>query len=856
MISNLFIGLGGAGTKVVSRLQQMNIDMYSSGVHNGGNAESDPNYYVYLDTDQVSTKFATAVSGNTTVLNLSPFRPANYYKTDSQKQEINTWFDSENISLTPYNLEEGSGGVRQLGRMSYYYNPSCFNGLVELFNRIQFDNRAAIFANNNILESLNVYVVTSSVGGTGSGIFTDVIYTIWRYFIEQGYNGNMNVKAIILMPNSFLKVNDPDLKLKYKMNAYAFMNEVNAIVKFGLTNGVDQFHSFVPKVYNHPSHQNWQPLITGIIVDDVNNYFLIRQDSLYETISEFLYTYTLGKDASWGESRFLGNYTISIESLLDSALTNTEPNRNLPLVDFFNSFGLAVVQSATIEHFPDFVNSRFRLDVLEYLTEGGSPSGSSASQEDLLFNSLYIVLIDTYLAFENQYVSTFLSPQLDTSARADYVRLLKVLTFGKQLFISNGSGLESVISSVNGIERELNDICTECNCKILNFIQEQLFEGVSVKTLQNVLKKLDNLIYEAYLNELQTSNQDKTGDEMINDLAHTHILLHRHKDKTDDEVINYAREILKNRAKMYFYYKLSKGSEDGNTSGHLDDALNYLNSISKELLALKNEINGTQYEPFIDSLLSLKENGAKMIVPDVETLIARHLNKWIVNPDGALFRWYNELQADWKSFGKQLMVSVFDDAEFKGYLSPANLDVKKLNRSLIKHLDKLTDSFRNDNVAYKARMDKSLLQIISEENCESALQHLKKFDYPFIKLTKPCTVFKKVFAGYQIENNADIFNQIGYDSNDFNDFMLDSIQFKHKIFKIVFFHKLSFSDYFLYEEMEKDFEREFTQKRRSGATVSCPFIHKAFEGSNFEGNVYEVLSSNAADRINPDGFTK
>ncbi len=464
MISNLFIGLGGAGTKVVSRLQQMNIDMYSSGLHNGGNAESDPNYYVYLDTDQVSTKFATAVSGNTTVLNLGPFRPANYYKTDSQKQEINTWFDSENISLPQYNLEEGSGGVRQLGRMSYYYNPSCFNGLVELFNRIQFDNRDAIFANNNNLSSLNVYVVTSSVGGTGSAIFTDVIYTIWRYYIEHGYDGNMNVKAVILMPNSFLKGDNPDLKLKYKMNGYAFMNEVNAIVKFGLTNGDDQFHSFVPKVYNHPSHQNWQPLITGIIVDDVNNYFTIRQDSLYETISEFLYTYTLGKDASWGESRFLGNYTISIESLLDSALTNTEqPNRNLSLVDFFNSFGLAVVQSATTEHFPDFVNSRFKLDVLEYLTEGGSPSGSSASQEEILFKSLHKSLSDTYSTFENLSVSTFQSPKLDKSAKADYARLLKVLTFGKQLFISNGSGLESVISSVNGIERKLNDICKECN---------------------------------------------------------------------------------------------------------------------------------------------------------------------------------------------------------------------------------------------------------------------------------------------------------------------------------------------------------------------------------------------------------
>ncbi len=821
MASNLFIALGGTGFKVVSRLQQMNIDMYNSGLHSGGTADPDPNYYVYLDTDQVSTNFATSVSGNTTVLDLGPFRPANYYKTDSQKQEVNSWFDTENITMPPSDLKAGAKGIRQLVRMGYYYEPRCNTELVGLLNQFHYRNKAAIHTNSNNLDSLKVYVVSGSAGGTGSGIFTDVIYTIWRYFIEQGYNGNMNVKAIILMPNSFLKVNDPDLKLKYKMNGYAFMNEVNAIVKFGLTNGDDQFHSFVPKVYNHPSNQNWQPLNAGVIIDDVNDKFAFSQDFLYDTITEFLYTYTFGKDVLGRTGKTVSNDTKSIEELLDSALTNSEPNRNLPQVDFFNSFGLLVVQSATAEHFPDFVNSRFKLDVLEYLTEGGSPSGSSASQEEILFKSLHKSLSDTYSTFENLSVSTFQSPKLDKSAKADYARLLKVLIFGKPIPKPQGPGLESVISSVTGLEKKLKDICTDCNIKILNFIQEQLFEGIPVKTLQNVLKKLDDLFYQAYLNELKTSTQDKTDDEVIKD----------------------AQGILKNRAKMYFYFKLSKGSEAGNTSGHLDDALNYLNSISKELIALKNDINGTQYEPFIDSLLSLKDNVVKRIVPDVETLIARQLNKWIVNPDGALFRWYNELQADWKSFGKQLMISVFKDSEFKDYLSPANMDVKKLNRSLTKHLDELTDSFRTDNVAYKARMDKSLLQIISEENCETALVHLKNFDYPYIKLTTPHSVSKKVFAGYQIENNTEIVNQIGYDLNDFNDIMLDSRQFKHKIVKIVFFHKLSFSDYFNFDSLSTNFQASFTKLKKDKKIVSSPFIHKSLSGTEFDGDSYSVLSS-------------
>jgi hypothetical protein len=821
MASNLFIALGGTGFKVVSRLQQMNIDMYSSGVHNGGTAESDPNYYVYLDTDQVSTNFATSVSGNTTVLDLGPFRPADYYKTDSQKQEVNSWFDTENITMPPSDLKAGAKGIRQLVRMGYYYEPKFNKNLEGLLNKFLFKNKQAITDGSNVLSNLKVYVVSGSAGGTGSGIFTDVIYTIWRYFIEKDYSGNMNVKAIILMPNSFLQVNDPDLKLKYKMNGYAFMNEVNAIVKFGLSNLNDQFYTFVPKIYNGPSKRNWQPLNAGVIIDDLNQHFRFNQNHLYDTITEFLYTYTFGRDILGNLKKTVNSESKSIEDQLDSALTNSEPSRNLPQVDFFNSFGLLVVQSATAEHFPDFVNSRFRLDVLEYLTEGASPSGADNLQEDNLFKSLNKSLSDTYSTFENLSVSTFQSPKLDKSAKADYARLLKVLIFGKPIPKPQGPGLESVISSVTGIEKKLKDICTDCNIKILNFIQEQLFEGIPVKTLQNVLGKLDDLFYQAYLNEHKTSTQDKTDDEVIKD----------------------AQGILKNRAKMYFHYKLSKGSEAGNSSGHLDDALKYLNSISKELVALKNIINDTRYEPFIDSLLSLQENGAKMIVPDVETLIDRHLNKWIVNPDGALVKWYNELQADWKSFGKQLMVSVFDDAEFKGYLSPVNLDVKKLNSSLIKHLDELADIFRTDNEAYKARMDKSLLQIISEENCETALQHLKKFDYPFIKLTEPHTVSKKAFAGYQIENDTDVIQQIGYDPNEFNDIMLDDVQFKHKIVKIVFFHKLSFSDYFNFDQLRTDFHTSFTKLKKDKKIVSSPFIHKALSGTEFDGDCYSVLSS-------------
>jgi len=827
MASNLFIALGGTGFKVVSGLQEMNNDLYNHGVLNDGESQTDPNYYVYLDTDQVSTDFAAHASGNTTVLDLGPFRPANYLKTKQQKDDINTWFDRENITMPTSDLKAGAKGIRQLVRMGYYYEPNCNTELVALLNQFHYKNKQAIINHANNLDDLKVYVVSGSAGGTGSGIFIDVIYTIWRFFIEQGYNGNMNVKAIILMPNSFLKVNDPDLKLKYKMNGYAFMNELNALIKFGLTNLDDQFHSFVPRIYNHPANANWQPLNAGVIIDDVNDKFAFNQAFLYDTITEFLYTYTFGRDILGRTNKTINNDTRTIEVLLDSALTNSEPDRNLKQVNFFNSFGLLVVQSATAEHFPEYVTDKFKLDILEYLTGISGSSSNSEETGDMLFSSLNSDLSKLYKEFEEQFVASFQTPKLDKAAKADYVRLLKLLNLSKHLPKVSGSGLESINAGIANIQAKLKEVCEESNNKIYTFIQELLFEGVSVNELQILLRRLDEVYYQGFTTE---QKQNLEG-------------------KKDDEIIKDAVVILKSRAKMHFYYMLSKGSETGNTSGYLDNALNYLVSIAKELDALRNEILTNRYEPFIDSLLSLKENGAKMLVPEVDSLITTHLNKWIVDPNGALVKWYNELLLDLKAQSKTLLVSVFNDNEYKDYLTPQKLDVKKFNKAIQQHLDGSANRLRSESDTYKARMDKSLLQIIAEENCDNALAHLKRFDYPFIKLSTPHTVSKKVFAGYNIQNNPPIIEQIGYNPNEFNDILLDNVQFKHKIVKIVFFHKLSFSDYFNFETLSADFQQSFTKLKKSGKFVSSPFIHKDLAGPEYDGDNYAALTAASITKI-------
>lgn len=815
MASSLFIALGGTGYNVVSALQESNIHLYES------RGLTDPNNYLYIDTDEVSIMGVDPQAKNTRIINMGTFAPMNYYRSQAQKNDIGRWFDAGSITMPPNNLQAGAKGIRQLTRMGYYYDPKYILEIESLLNSYLADNESAIKNNANKLATLKVYIISGSAGGTGSGIFADVLYTIWRHFIGKGFLGNLNVKAIIVMPNIFFQVNDHDLKKKYMLNAYAFMQEVNAIVKYGLdTSKNDQFFRFVPSQYTVASDSNWQPITSAVLIDDLNDKFNFTKNFLYDIISEFLSTYTFGKDLKGTDQKVIDGESQSIEAMLDSALTNSDFDRNLPFVNYFNSIGILVVQSATEDFFPRYVQARLKMDLLQ------SIEGNTCLPEAIVTDDYFLNISGKISQLYNRFESDFLGDSLSLAkptktGREELAKILEHLNFGEPLAKVNDTGLHAFVQQLENIRKELSELGEKTHLAINDFMYSSLAEGVPILHLSSIFNQLDFQYYNYYKN---SSNISFNGTK-------------------SSEIAERVKEILRHKASMHFYYLLSKGHKHANDQGYLDFANRHLESLLKETKTIEKAVDEKEYESLVKDLNELRGNGAKRIVPAIDTLIKQIDSKYIIHPQGALVRWYDQINADISGEHKKLIHPLFSDPDHHKYTRLGSFDAFKFNKSLTELLNQISLDFCENNDHYKAIFDKSLQTIIEEENDQDALNHLKAFNYPFIKLNSSHTISKQVFAGH-FEGNVNLPVSLGYNTAEFNDMLLDDPYFKHKIVKIVFFHKISFKDYFNFEKLTNTFKEEFSGPKQSNPefVMANPFIHKDFAGDDFDGNVFNQLN--------------
>jgi hypothetical protein len=136
---------------------------------------------------------------------------------------IESWFPKElerNIGA----LEAGAGQIRACGRFAFFYNyqriKARFNEACsrvkghENFMLDQYDIRV----NSN---SLNVFIVGSLSGGTGSGMILDLGYCLRDWLKGQG---SPLITAIVPMPNAFATINVGDRVLA---NGYAALMELS-----------------------------------------------------------------------------------------------------------------------------------------------------------------------------------------------------------------------------------------------------------------------------------------------------------------------------------------------------------------------------------------------------------------------------------------------------------------------------------------------------------------------------------------------------------------------------------------------------------------------------------------------------
>ncbi len=221
----LVIGLGGSGGKVVSNLKGMLMDQITP---------EDNINFLYIDSDIADMEQTIEDSKEGIGLNalevISIYRPnidtvlENGIQNNPVHPNLANWMrpDFPNITLG----RDGTNGNRQVGRL-------MFSNAYEDMRILLFDRVKECYE-KSATGKLDVIIVTSVAGGTGSGILADVTYNIKALAKVKKWQ-NFRIGGCLLMPDChFANRNiseDPATMMLLNANGCATLKEVDYLMR-------------------------------------------------------------------------------------------------------------------------------------------------------------------------------------------------------------------------------------------------------------------------------------------------------------------------------------------------------------------------------------------------------------------------------------------------------------------------------------------------------------------------------------------------------------------------------------------------------------------------------------------------
>lgn len=226
IVPTLVIGLGGTGLEVIMRVRRLITESY-------GELSNFPIVgFLHIDTDQEAKISNPLMAGPP--LERSEKYVSQVALTEAQKivndPEIYDWYHQwlppelvKNPSLLV--SETGAGQIRACGRFSFIFNQNMIENACQNAKRQVRKGEHINFMSQKyglkVTPELNVFVACSIAGGTGSGMFIDLGYSLQRWF--EGERG-LKTTAIISTPDAFGSVSAND---RVKCNGYAALMELN-----------------------------------------------------------------------------------------------------------------------------------------------------------------------------------------------------------------------------------------------------------------------------------------------------------------------------------------------------------------------------------------------------------------------------------------------------------------------------------------------------------------------------------------------------------------------------------------------------------------------------------------------------
>ena len=242
---HIFIGIGGSGCQTVSQIKEK---VYEKRFTEATAAKSrlqqmnDSYRFLFLDTDQRDIDEANKrnretfekgkvpfISPQTDLINLGRANPqAIYYeakndpKTLINKRILEACSKELAAKIPDQPLAFGAGAFRMKSRIAFAHSLTDFQSKLQ----------AAISGLNDVKtvggEDCIIYywVVGSTLGGTGSGIFNDVLYHVNQIHHQVVGNGDPQLVLTMYMPKVYIDSNATEEK--YALNAFGVFSELDA----------------------------------------------------------------------------------------------------------------------------------------------------------------------------------------------------------------------------------------------------------------------------------------------------------------------------------------------------------------------------------------------------------------------------------------------------------------------------------------------------------------------------------------------------------------------------------------------------------------------------------------------------
>jgi hypothetical protein len=199
----LCIGLGGTGRDVLMQMRRLIIDRY------GKLSELPIISFVHIDADRGAGDHTGLRTGNTYRGENILFSPSERVIATMKSQEVDDlaqgldrrsaherqgpydhiecWFNPHLLSNIK-SIENGASGIRPVGRLSFFHNYRKIKETIQAAENKTIGHEQKLLKQGlDVNSGLNIFVVGSLCGGTGSGMFLDMAYCLRHLYRDIEY---------------------------------------------------------------------------------------------------------------------------------------------------------------------------------------------------------------------------------------------------------------------------------------------------------------------------------------------------------------------------------------------------------------------------------------------------------------------------------------------------------------------------------------------------------------------------------------------------------------------------------------------------------------------------------------------